>query len=160
MARHQTPRCGTSAPRTPEAGSGAWKLVAAAFAASVLLIAPVALWARVGDDGVLSTTAVALVAIGLCWKMLRRTIRSYCRRRFPARPALVAQTSIARPPSTLHTHNRQVTTAPRERRTASSHHAGPSRCRPVYISRGARDIGCRAGAHQLQRRSARRRTRP
>jgi len=135
-------------------------LCAGTLTASFLLVAPVALWARFGTDGVLSTLGVALVALGPCWKLLRRTSRGYARRRYPARQAVFAQTPTARPPSTLRIHDRRVTTVPRERRTAPSRHGAPSRCRPIYISRGARDIGCRASAHQLQRRTARRRTRP
>jgi hypothetical protein len=138
---------------------GAAALAAGAFVASLLLVAPIVLWARFGTAGALWSAIVAASAVALCWALIRRTRRRYTRRRLPSREPLRAAVPPACPTG-YRTHSRHVAAPSRDRRVAAPHRCGPSRCRPAYVSRGARDIGCHASPRLLRRRTTRRRTRP
>ena len=143
----------------PAVASADWQR--GALAASVLLVLPIVIWARVGDGSLPSAAAVTVVALAACFGLLCWTTRRYVRRRLPARePLAPAQTQWS--PSTYRGHGR-----PRATTTRTSPHAAPRRtaarpaaAAPVYVSRFPRDMGCRASARHLQRRTARRRTRP
>jgi hypothetical protein len=158
MARYDShrPRTGSAAAR-----GGLGGLAAGAIAASVLLVLPIAVWARVGDGSVPGAAAVTAVALGACFGLLCWTTRRYVRRRFPAQDA-IAPVQTQWSPSTYRGHSRPrvAMSRPPRRSTASPHRCAPSRCRPAYVSRFPRDMGCRASSRNLQRRTARRRTRP
>ena len=157
MARFDAhhPRTGAAAPR-----GGLGGLACGALAACILLVAPVVIWARFGAGGVVGDTAVALVAIAICWLVLRRTLRRYVRRRLPALERLApAQTSWS--PSSYRGHGRPRPASSRTRRTgATPHPCAARRCSAVYVSRFPRDVGCRASGRLTRSRGVRRRTRP
>jgi hypothetical protein len=157
MARlHSHPPRTGSAP----ARGGLGALAAGATAASILLVLPIVIWARVGDGSLPSAAAVTVVALGACFGLLCWTTRRYVRRRLPARaPAAPAHTQWS--PSTYRGHGRPRPTTTRTRRsTAAPHRCAPGRCRPAYVSRFPRDMGCRASGRNLLGRTPRRRTRP
>jgi len=149
------PRTGSAA-----AGGGVRGLVVGTVAGSLLLVAPIVVWTRVGNGGVAGMAAITVVAIGSCFALLRWITRRYVQRRLPARER-VAPARTEWSPSTYRGHVRPRPTPARNRRnSASPHRCGPSRCRPAYVSRGARDVGCHASPRQRRRRTTRRRTRP
>ena len=157
MARFDAhhPRTGTAASR-----GGLRGLAAGALAAFVLLVVPIIIWARVGDGGVLSSAAVTLASIAICWLVLRWTLRRYVRGRLPALERVApAQTSWS--PSSYRGHGRPRPASSRPRRTgAITHSCAARRCSAVYVSRFPRDVGCRASGRLTRSRGARRRTRP
>src|SRR5215218_7332930 len=152
MARFDAhhPRTGSAAPR-----GGLRGLAAGALGASVLLVVPFVIWARIGDGGLASVAAVSVVALAACFALLRWTTRRYLRRRLPARlPVAPVQTQWS--PSTYRGHGRpRATTTSTRRSGASAHESAHRRCRPAYVSRFPRDVGCRASSRNLQARTAR-----
>ena len=157
MARFDVhpPRTGSTPPR-----GGLGGLAAGALAASLLLVLPIVIWARVGDGNLPSAAAVTVVALGACFGLLCWTTRRYVRRRLPARGSLaLAQTSWS--PSSYRGHGRPRPVSSRTRRTgATPHSCAARRCSAVYVSRFPRDVGCRVSGRLTRSRGARRRTRP
>ena len=100
-------------------------------AAGLLLIAPIVLWALFGDGDPLHAAEVALGAAILCWAVGQRSGRG-------SQPAPPARSRPVTPPTVCN----EV----------------PDR--PAGASRLSRDVGCAASENALERRSARRRTRP
>ena len=149
-------------PRTGSAPScgGLGGLAIGALAAFVMLVVPIVIWARVGDGGLPGTAALSVFALAACFALLRWTTRRYVRRRLPARvPIAPARTQWS--PSTYRGHGRTRTTTARTRRSgASAHPCASRRCRPAYVSRFTRDMGCRVSSRTLLGHKPRRRTRP
>jgi hypothetical protein len=100
-------------------------------AASLALLAPIVLWTRYGDGDLVHSLQVAVVAAIVAWAIARRA------------------------------EDRDVVNPrPRPRHAAHAPGCRPHR-RPQTTSRLSRDVGCSAAAeHQLERRPARRRSRP
>ena len=120
---------------TPSSSPRASAPAATIVAAGLLLIAPIVLWALFGDGDPLHAAEVALGAAILCWAVGQRSGRGSQPAPAPAPPA----------------RSRPVTP--------------PAVCnevpdRPAGASRLSRDVGCAASENALERRSARRRTRP
>ena len=135
---------------------GATTLAVGGTAALVLLIAPIVVWARFGGDYPLRSAAVAIGSLLLCVAVLRTTMRRYASLWHRDPPRLQATSK----PASCHAQEPSRNGVPRDRRDPSTRPCGPSRCRPRYSSRGARDAGCRSATPPLGRRSSRRRTRP
>jgi hypothetical protein len=127
---------------------GATTLAVGGAAAIVLLVVPIIVWARFGGDYPLRCSAVAIGSLLLCVAVMRATMHDP--------PRLQAVSS----PASCRSQDPSRGTVARDRRDPSAGPCGPSRCRPRYTQRGARDIACRTATPPLARRSARRRTRP
>jgi hypothetical protein len=123
------------------------------LAATALLVAPIALWARYGDGNVVRTIAIAtaatMMSAGLVY-LVRRP-------RYPALdPAALVLPSA---PVTARCQAQIRRSYPLPRPAARMRAGSPAstyRARPLRVSRPSRDVRCRTTA----RRTARRRTRP
>jgi len=146
----------TAMPRPQPPARRARALAAGALAASPLPVAAIVLWAGAGDLSAAGVFAVAAGAILLSWAVMRQVTRAHARRLLCARTSapLVASQAACRPPA------RHGTPLTRERRTVAADPCTRRRCRPLFVSRLDRDAGCRAASRRLDRRTARRRTRP
>ena len=137
----------------PPPGAGGDHLLPTLLAATALLVTPIALWARFGDDNVVRTVCIVIASI-----MLSGGLVYFVRRpRYPAFDPRAAD--IGAPQRGARCGAQVRRTRPlsrpiprmRARGTASTYRA--RRSRPV---RPSRDVRC----HTLGRRTARRRTRP
>ena len=118
-----------------------------------MLVAPIALWARFGDDDVVRAAAIATASI-----MLSAGLVYFVRRpRYPAyrpdTPATAGATHAPRCRAEVRRTRPLSRPAPRMRVGSP---ASTYRARPLRPARPDRDVRCRSAA----RRTSRRRTRP
>jgi hypothetical protein len=160
MARARNPHVEARARRRPRLRSASVKLAAGALAASALLVTPIVLWARFGDDHPLRTIALGVASLALCMTVVRRSTRGFVDRVLPLSAGAPAATALAASSRPGHSVVRNVP-GQRDRAVRPTSPCGLSRCRPVHTSRSSRDVNCHRAAHPLElRRSVRRRTRP
>ena len=152
MARSHSHTIGAGRRTPPPSGAGGPSLTLAMLGATVLLVAPIALWARFGDDNVVRTIAIVVASI-----MLSGGLVAIVRR--PRYPVFDPDAAPTATPRTAHCRAAVRRRRPLPRPTPRMRVGSPAstyRFRAAAPVRPSRDVRCRSAA----RRTARRRTRP